>query len=286
MTEITGMDQSSSTVVSSDSSILFRVTVRDCNLMAGRPTSQPEGTSSFRNRGPSFVVVQILSNALIMFQSIENQDASGSKTLHISVDNLSALATTEFLPVSLLEIPPMVEPIAADFRIGYLTEHFGCVVSQDISFDCDSIKSCLTPNDLSIMASIARTMYERSQAFGKEYTSEDLRARKFAPFIRYKKKGTGIATRVSAELQAFSFVLLKAYKTHSGAPQFLDFSVKEVKASFEGCMSALNGEYSCLIAVNFFNSDLRDWEYAVEPFPLSVLVDQVPNEVVGTQLTY
>ena len=87
----------------SDSSLLIKVTVRDSTILAGRPTTaNVSDTSSVprrftRRRKPvAFAVVQVLSNALVMFQSIENHDASGSKTLHVSLDNLSASVDTDF----------------------------------------------------------------------------------------------------------------------------------------------------------------------------------------------
>lgn len=270
-----------------DSSILFKVTLNESTLLAGRPTTTPL-TATTRNpsrqsSSPSYAVIQILSNALIMFQSIENPDATGTKTLHVSVDNVSALVNTEFERVSLTEAPPMIEPTGAEFRVVYATADFGCVVSQDVSVDCEAMKSCLTPNDLSIMVKIAQTMFERLRAFGIQNAGEANVRRKTAlsRLIRYQKKGTGIATRLRAEIRTFSFVLLRAYKSHFGAPEFLDFNVKEVKGFVSGCMSALSGECSAFISVNFFNSEVSDWEYAVEPFPFTLSIEQMPNELVG-----
>lgn len=284
MTEITAIDYSSSAAASLDSSILFRVTVSECTLLAGKPT---QNHPLARNQKPSFVVIQVLSNAKIMFQSIENPDASGTKTLHISVDNLSALVNTEFKRVPLSEAPPMIEPTGAEFRVMYTTENLGCVVSQDISLDCEAVKACLTPNDLSIMCSITKTMYDRFRAFSvpavglNDESLSNERLPKFSAMIRYQKKGTGIASRVRGEIQTFSFVLLKSYKSYSGAPECLDFNMKEIKVSFEGCMSALSGECSGIFSVNFFNSDVRDWEYAVEPYSFTIGVEQMPNELVS-----
>jgi hypothetical protein len=289
MTEIsTTIENTSSVAGPSDSSILFRVTINQCTVLAGKPTTGLGGSANAPRRSgtPSFLVIQIVSNALIMFQSIENPDSSGSKTIHVSVDNFSALVNREFKRVTLNEVPPMIEPTGAEFRVVYSTENFGCVVSQDVSLDCETIKSCLTPNDISIVTNISWTMYDRLRAFGvnpdphKESSSGE-KFMRFSPVIRYKKKGTGIATRVRVEVQTLSFVLLRTYKSHYGAPEFLDFNVKEVKASFEGCLSALSGDVTGLISLNFFNSDVRDWEYVLEPFPLTLLLEQMPNEVVS-----
>lgn len=282
MTDATGLERRSPSS-SFDSSILFRLTLTESTLIAGRPTISIQ-KSPAELESALFAVVQIVSNVLVMFQSIENPDATGSKTLHVSVDNLSALVNTEFERVSPAHTPLVVEPTGAEFRIVYATENFGCVVSQDVSLDCDSVKSRLTPNDMTIIINIARTMYERLRAFGIQHGAEcDGGRNTFPSLIRYSKKGTGIATRVRSEIQTFSFVLLRAYKSDCGAPDFLDFNIKLVKGLFDGCMSALSGECSALFAVNSFNSEVSDWEYTVEPFLLNLGVEQMPNELVSRE---
>lgn len=274
----------------SDSSILFKVTLNESTLLAGRPTTAIERSPFQRDRGVSFAVVQVLSNALIMFQSIENPDATGTKTLHISVDNVSSLVNTEFERVSPAQAPPMIGPTGAEVRVVYATENFGCVVSQDVSLDCEVVKSCLTPNDLSIFFNICKKMFERLRAFGghsseSEERKPSRRAHPLATIIRYQKKGTGIATRLRAEVQEFSFVLLRAYKSFVGAPEFLDFNIKGLKGKLEGCMSALSGECSAALSVNFYNEVVADWEYVVEPFPFTLTIDQMPNELVSNLAT-
>jgi hypothetical protein len=207
MTDIDGTQNSQEFV--SDSSILFKVTIHESTLLAGRPTTAIERSYQI-GRDVSFAVVQVLSNALIMFQSIENPDASGTKTLHVSVDNVSSLVNTDFSRVPPDLAPPMVGPTGAEFRVVYSTENFGCVVSQDLSFDCEALKACMTPNDLSIFLNICRKMFERLRAFGwadsdsESVIRREFTLRRFRPlssFIRYQKKGTGIATRVRAEVQ-------------------------------------------------------------------------------------
>jgi hypothetical protein len=192
----------------SDSSILFKVTIRESTLLAGRPTTAIEQSSFQRGRGVSFAVVQVLSNTLIMFQSIENPDASGTKTLHISVDNVSSLVNTDFSRVSPDQAQPMIGPTGAELRVVYSTENFGCVVSQDLSLDCDALRACMTPSDLSIFLNVCKKMYDRLRAFGwgESETSprEKVTPGRFRPLssiIRYQKKGTGIATRVRGEVQ-------------------------------------------------------------------------------------
>lgn len=196
----------------SDSSILFKVTIRESTLLAGRPTTAIEQSPFQRGKVVSFAVVQIVSNTLIMFQSVENPDSSGTKTLHVSVDNVSSLVTTDFSRISPEQAQPMVGPTGAELRVVYSTENFGCVVSQDLSFDCDALKACMTPNDLSIFLNICKKMSERLRAFGwgdSEFphrtTLSTNRFRPLSSIIRYQKKGTGIATRVRGEVQVRKF---------------------------------------------------------------------------------
>lgn len=130
----------------SDSSILFKVTIKESTLLAGRPTlpTKPYGRSRRKRNlvgAASFAVIQVSSNALIMFQSVENPDGSGSKTLHASLDNLSSSVNTEFEKT---QAPAMIGPTGLEFRVVSGTENMGCIVSQDVSLDCETLKSCLT----------------------------------------------------------------------------------------------------------------------------------------------
>ena len=76
-------------------------------------------------------------------------------------------------------------------------------------------------------------------------------------------------------------MLLRAYKSYFGAPELLDVNIKHVKGIFEGCMSALSGDLSCVIAIATFNSNLSHWEYAVEPCSVHVGMEQMPYELVS-----
>lgn len=270
-----------------DSSILFRVTLRECTLLVGRPIAAITRSKSRHSEKTSFAVLQVLSNALIMFQSVENSDASGKKTLHTSVENLSSIVTTEFQRVDPKVVPPMIGPTGAEFRVVYSTENLGCVVSQDISLDCDRVRACLTPNDLTIMTSVSRKMFDRLRSAGLPTTHSSTKTLStgiskfpFTVMSRYQKSGSGIATSIRIEVQEFSFVLLRAYKSHYGAPEFMDFNVRQLKGNLGGCVSALSGEFSAVIAVNFLNPEVSDWEYVMEPSMCEMVVDQMPNELV------
>ncbi len=271
--------------LASDSSILLKITLNENTILAGRPTLLYAERSQLLERA-QYAVIQILSNARIMFQSIENPDGTGTKTLHVSVEDVSSMVNTAFERVARSEAPPMIGPFGSEFRIVYATENLGCVVSQDVSLDCETVKCRLTPNDLSIIISILRRMYERLRDFSAGTNlADELRStpsqNTIRNFVRYHKKGTGVATTVRAEIHAISFVLLRAFKSHAGAPEFLDFKIQQIKLKLEGCLSALYGDCSALLSINSFNSDAEDWEYTVEPFSFVVSLDQMPNEVVS-----
>ena len=283
---------SSSTKCSLDSSLIVKVTFKDGCILVGRPTLSIS-RSKCNSKLPksrhlnSFAVVQLTSNALVMFQSIENADASGSKTLHVSLDNLCGNVDTEFEKLSFAQASPMIGPSAAEFRLVNSTENSGCPVSNDISIDCEKICSSLTPNDLSILISIFEIMSQRLKgiqdfAAGFDDTHSTFRRKKksFSTLLKYQKRGKRIATNIRIELQKFSFVVLRAFQSRYGAPEFLSFNLNEFKATMNGCVSALSGDCSSDISVDFFNSEVSEWEHAIEPFLTKVSINQMPNELV------
>lgn len=279
---------------SSDSSLLFKLKIRDGTILAGKPVRPKHSTK--RRRGKSsqqldqYAVVQVLTNALVMFQSIENPDASGTKTLHISLDNLSASVDTEFLRVPTSKATPMIGPTGAEFRIVNATENFGSIVSHDVAADCEHVKSSLTLQDLSILVDIVTTIQRRlhgvqgvdgNSTVPLHGSSQTSNRKSFISFLKYQKSGSGIATSIRLEVHDFSFIVLRDYQTKYGAPQFIVFKMKDAKTQLGGCISALSGEFGASLSVEFFNADVSDWEYTVEPFHLSVNVDQMPNELVS-----
>lgn len=276
---------------SSDSSILFKVTLQEMTLLVGRPLNLKtrKGSSDIGKSNPSHAVVQIVANALVMFQSVENADGTGTKTIHASIDNLSATANTDFFRLPPKEVPPMVGPTGAEFRIVYGTENLGSVMSQDVSLDCEALKASLTPNDLFIMKSVIDRIMQRLQSFGLHtqvepshlaMVNKQPRRRMLSSLIRYQKKGTGIATGIRVEIQRFTFVLLEAFRSKQGTRPLFDFSINEFKGRLGGCMTALSGECGASLSVKHFNYDLAEWESTVEQVDIDLAVEQMPNEVV------
>jgi hypothetical protein len=102
--------------------------------------------------------------------------------------------------------------------------------------------------------------------------------------IWFKKKGTAIATSIRVEMQYSSFILLQAYRLKQGTRPLFDFNIKDLKGKFEGCMSALSGEYSAVVSLKHFNFQLSEWEHVIEPFNLSLTLDQMPDELVSLKL--
>lgn len=266
-----------------DSSILFRVTLSETTLLIGRPLLVLDGEMPPGKPRSSHAVVQLVSNALVMFQSVENADGSGSKTLHASFENLAAFANTGFSRISAQALPAMVGPTSAEFRIAYGTENQGAVVSQDISLQCENLASSLTTNDLFIIKSVVENMTRRFQKYGLLNNSGSVALEQAKPrksFIRYHKKGTSIATTLRVEMQLFSFVLLQAYRLKLGTRTLFSFAMDEVKVNLDGCMTALSGDCSASLRASHFNPNTGKQDNVLEPFGLIVAVDQMPTELV------
>jgi hypothetical protein len=184
-----------------DSSLLFRVTMKDATVLLGRPASD---FFFRRNATRSDYVIQILTKASFIGQSIENDDGSGSRTLHLSVDDFAASINTTFDRVELnYKSPKLVAPTSADVRAVYKTVDEGRTVSQDFSFDVESMKICIVPHDIQVIVSVLRKVLEKLDLVSKKGI-----AKRLSPFLHSKNKGSSIATRIRAELYAFSFVIM------------------------------------------------------------------------------
>ena len=260
--------------VSSDSSFLLKVIFKNATILAGRPIS--EGT----NKGTtlSAVVIQSSLNSLLMFQSIENADGSGTQTLHLSVDDFSASILNIFDPTLKTDVPLIFGPVAAELRVVSSTENLGVIVTQDYSFDCESIRSCVSSDDIKIIQNIYRKMKEKLEKTRYHQPEYDiLQDSHKSPLLSIKNKGSGIATNVRLELQTISFVLMNI--AHKAQP-FLDVCASPIKCNLEGCASAMSGECSAVFSLNFFNTSVKcDWEPVIEPWHVVLALDQMPDEV-------
>ena len=98
--------------------------------------------------------------------------------------------------------------------------------------------------------------------------------------IKFQSKGTGITTQICFELQAFSFVIIRPLKSKHGTRPLFDFNADQAKGKFDGCISALSGEVSFTVLMNFFNADVTDWEYVVELFQVVAAIEQMPDKLV------
>lgn len=295
-----------------DSALFFRLTMNTATVLISGSTDSvvidvPPSNAGRGQVQSDPIILQVVSNALIMFQSIENDDeeASGTKTLHISLQDLSAAvkgmtrdssttSSTVSNDVVDSDAQPVVEPSAAEFRIVYSTQNLGSVVSQDFSLHCDSVNSTMTLEQMiainSIVKVISKTVAssrgigELSGA-GMRESSRGARKEKvmgLGSLIRYKKSGAGIATSLRLELDSFSFILHRPLSSTVGmiSPLF-DFNIEDLKGNLEGCVSALYGDVHAIFAINYFRADVQEWEYVVEPFKLSTAVEQMPNEIVS-----
>ena len=161
------------------------------------------------------------------------------------------------------------------------------MVFQDFSFDCESLKCCLIPHDIRVVSSVTRKVMERLQLVrtsenASQAQNKSSQMQTFVPpFVRFKKKGSGIATRIRAELQTFSIVLMYAFKRKTVTRPFFEFYSHHLKGRLEGVAAALSGELSTLAILNFFNPVVADWENVVEPFRIVVAIEQMPNELVS-----
>lgn len=227
-------------------------------------------------------VVQIQSSMLLMLQSIENSDCSGTRTFHFSIDNLASSIIPHFATVPASQIRPIIGPIAAEFRSAFLTENSGDKVSQEFSLDCDSVKSCMAPSDLAILQNIVNKISEKIKTFRAQaevgHSSKALNS-----FTQYREKGSTIATLIRFEVQPFSFVILSHFKGHKDSHPLFDIN-GEVRGKLDGGASALAGEITFDVCILSFNKLVSEWEYLIEPNVFQVEIEQLPNELVSYDL--
>lgn len=291
-----------------DSSLILRVTSTRTVILAGRPIMSSDSFSSSRRKNkvnessniPAAAVIQSSCNSLLMFQSIENADASGSRTIHLSIDDFSTSVTSKFEVFSHSEVPPIIGPIAAEIRAVYSTENLGLIVSQDFALDCDSIKACFSHDDLRIINNIQGKMRDRldiSQmsvnetveynAGARAQPSDEITKKDQQNFVqqasslfRTKQRGSGVATSIRFEAQLASVVLMHKHGPSRILRPLLDLHVARAKGKLQGCVSAMSGECSSLMSLEYFNAAKKgDWEPVIEPWYLVLAIDQLPDEL-------
>uniref|UniRef100_A0A7S1BUD7 Vacuolar protein sorting-associated protein 13 VPS13 adaptor binding domain-containing protein n=1 Tax=Corethron hystrix TaxID=216773 RepID=A0A7S1BUD7_9STRA len=257
-----------------DSSVLFKVTMRNFTVVAGHPLTRTQMTKALHNSQsePGTDVVQCISNVLVMFQSVENPDTSGNKTLHVSVDDLSSSLHPTFWPVVDDDSRRHLLPVAMEFRAQYHTENSGHVTAQKFSFHSEKVHLCIFPPDLRIIQSIADSM---SREYGAKVAAPGERSHFSNALFSFRKSGSGVATSIWLELQTFKCVLMR----ETPASPLFDLNATQVKCKLEGAMSALSGECSAISSLNFYNLEIHDWEPAIEPWRIVMCVQQLPNDL-------
>jgi len=273
-----------------DSTLVLCLTMETATILLS--SAVDDSSSKDTKRGaPAQSSLQVVSNALVMFQSIENDDeeATGSKTLHLSLDDFSASLT------GANELPQRVlDPSALEFRVVYATQNHGSVVSQDFSLHGDTAKSYASPSSILALRSIGENMSrvlsgrQEKHETGPRQKSAGVSSRKQAgigSLVQYKKSGTGIATSMKWELDSISCAVSRPCTTSGSACDdeihLFNVVVDDVKGSLDGCVSALYGDVNASFSINYFRPDSHQWDSFVEPFHLNMTIEQMPNEIVS-----
>ena len=266
----------------SDSTLLLKVTLKEASLLIG--ISNRGYDEGFEVVSEEEEVVQIQSTLLLMFQSIENPDRSGTRTFHFSIDNLASTIIPHFAVIPASQTRPIIGPIAAEFRSAFVTENSGDKVSQEFSLDCDSVKSCMAPSDMNILKDIITKILEKVKSFRTQSETENA-SKKMNSLTRYREKGSSIATLVRFEVQPFSFVYLSHCRGHKDSHPLFDVT-GEVRGKLEGGASAFVGEIRFEVYILSFNTIISEWEYLIEPNELQLEIEQLPNELVSKDFAF
>ena len=223
-------------------------------------------------------IIQMLSNALIMFQSVENHDASGNKTLHISLNDYSMSLNSLFNPTSPSQLPPIVGPVAVDFRAVYGTENAGIVVKKEVSMSCDYFKSNFQVVDINKLATVVEQVLNEVKQFRYAPNNND------EPNDKTTTKSTGkglfFATTTKLQLQAFSFVLSNNCVVRKVSYPLLDLR-GEAYVKVEGCESALYGDSKIDVSLHFYSKDISEWVHIMEPVSLFFDFEKQANHMVS-----
>ncbi len=223
-------------------------------------------------------VIQLTSSALVMFQSIEDQDGSGSKIFHVSLKDYTASINPQFKPISLSRSSPILGPFAMEFRSVNYTENSGVVINREISVSCDTIESSLFFHDVTLMLEVIKE--HQNELKKLRFDSNETSMTK-SNFVASQGKGSSIATTLKFQMQPFSIVLMRTkIDVKTGICPFFEIR-GEGYGKLEGCAHALFGESRADITMCFFNPESKAWEDVVEPFNIVIDFEQQPSDFVS-----
>ena len=260
-----------------DSLLLLKVQMKNTIIIVGTHSIIDSEYLESDNLERKTFAAQLFTNALIMFQSVENPDASGTRTLHVSLNDLSASLINKLDPVSIYECPPILSPLSAEFRATYTTENLGELFSQDFSLGSESVHICISPFDFQSINELAKGIMP---ALNIALDKLDTRRLEKTSFGEYVKKGSGVSTTIRLELETFSFLILRHFKSNFGSKPLFDMTAHQIKIMLDGFSSAMSGDFTSIVLINFFNIDDSGWEFVVEPIDSTFQIDQFPNELV------
>ena len=260
-----------------DSLLLLKIQMKNTIVIVGTHSTIDSECSESYDKERKTVAAQLFTNALIMFQSVENPDASGTRTLHVSLDDLSASLINKLDPVSIYECPPILSPLSAEFRAMYTTENLGELLSQDFFLGSESVYICTSPFDFQTINELSKGIMP---ALNIALDKPDTRRFVKTSFGKYEEKGSGVATTIRLELETFSFLILRHFKSNLGSKPLFDLAAHQMKITLDGFSSAMSGDFTSTVLINFFNIDDGGWEYVVEPIESTLQIDQFPNELV------
>lgn len=221
-------------------------------------------------------VIQMLSSALIMFQSVEDSDGSGSKTFHVSLEDYSVSINSQFQPMSPSQLSPVLSPIAIDFRSVNSTQNSGIVMRREVSLSCDTLKSSFQVNDLRTLSKVTEQLLKEIRSI--DYSTNDNNSCEQS--LKGQERGSLITTSLKFQLQPFSFILLRNFRDRGVTCPLLDIR-GEAYGKVEGCSPTLYGESKIEMSLHFYSNNTSEWEYVIEPASIVIDFEQQLNHKVS-----
>lgn len=221
-------------------------------------------------------IIQILSSALIMFQSVEDQDGSGSKTFHVSLKDCAISTTENFKMVSRSLSSPIIGPVGMEFRSVNTTENSGVVVKREVSVSCGALSATLLGQDVLFIVKLLRQYQSELKQF-----DSNTGLNKRSMLSPSKEKGSSIATTLKFQLQPYSLKLMRS-RVDAKSETCPFFEVNgEAYGKLEGCSYSLHGESRAETYMCYFNEDTSEWEKIFEPITIVFDFEQQPNDFVS-----